>query len=179
MQRAAETETGRLTRALAQAQAELMASRLEVSGTRAETVHFKGFLRRAEADIAAAQANSAVLEGEIASLKAQATEIAALRTSLGHVQAERDALRASFSWRISAPVRLVGGWLRRARPATRPNGAAPEPPPMPAPAAPPADPPADPNAPYIFRPMPVPSDPPSGTTPVVTLDELHQLSRSL
>jgi hypothetical protein len=33
----------------------------------------------------------------------------------------------------------------------------------------------DPNAPYIFRPAPVPADVPA----VVTLDELYKLSRSL
>lgn len=120
--------------------------------------------------------------------EAQETEIARLNGALAALQSENLALqaaigvlRASLSWRISAPVRVLGSLARnfvarqptlrrvflqlreRRRPAA----------PGIAPAALPV--PTDPNARYIYQPGPF-SD---HDTSVVTLDMLYHLSRSL
>jgi hypothetical protein len=124
----AETETGRLLAdaqadlqrhevALAKLQGELMASRLEVSGARGETVQFQGFLRRAEAQAAAAhahieelRAHAASREAEIARLHA---DISTLHAGMAVLRADGDALRASLSWRITSPLRRTVRLLRR------------------------------------------------------------------
>ena len=140
-----ETEAGRLQRALTDAQTdlqrhsgtlsklqgELMASRLEVSGIRAETVQYQGFLRRAEMQIAAAHVHAANLETEIARLHAHIEElrahagnrdgeivrlhahIATLQNEVGQLRTYGDAVRASTSWRITQPLRVVVRLLGR------------------------------------------------------------------
>jgi hypothetical protein len=103
---------------LSRLQGELMASRLEVSGARAETVQFQGFLRRAEAEAAAAHAHIAELRANAASREAEnadrhEAEIVRLRGRMDTLQAEIDALYASRSWRMSAPIRAASRIMRR------------------------------------------------------------------
>jgi hypothetical protein len=201
-----DTETDRLRRALAEAEAELqrhgaalaklqgelMASRLEVSGAREETVQLRGMLRRAEANLRKAEASASADQARIASLEADAigrnAEIMGLQAEIGRLQAETRALRtgmdvlhASLSWRISAPVRLAGRVMRRIlRPAIRRAAVS-----LRA-----ASPPPSPSAPPPAAPLPAPADlpprailqadpRPAATEGVVTLDALYQLSRSL
>jgi hypothetical protein len=192
----AETEADRLRFALTESEADLrrhgtvlkrlqgevMASHLEVAGARSETVQFQGMLRRAEEDAAAAHRRVAALEAEIAR---QNAAIAALHAEVVPLRTATDLMRASLSWRISAPVRVFGRLARvllvrqpvlrraiqklRGRPQLAPPLT-----PSPPPAAPPP-PRADPNARYIFQPAPSSDD----GTGVVTLDTLYHLSRSL
>ena len=200
-----ETETDRLRMALAEARAdlqrrdaallrlqgELMASRLEVAGARGETVQFQGMLRRsqeAEATTAQAWAELESANSEIAQLHA---DVAALQSVIATLQAEivvlrggMDLLRASASWRMSAPIRLAGRLMRRIRAAglrlLRANRRT-----IPRQAAPVAQPPAalpslgDPNARAIFQAAPFADHPAGEAEGVVTLDGLYHLSRSL
>jgi hypothetical protein len=113
-----QTDLQRHTAVLSKLQGELMASRLEVSGARGETVQFQGFLRRAEAEAAAARvhiaelrANAAAREAEIAAR--HKAEIARLHDRISTLQAEIDALYASRSWRLSAPIRMASRILGR------------------------------------------------------------------
>jgi hypothetical protein len=101
----AQGELERHIAALLKLQGELMASRIEVSGARGETVQYQGFLRRAEADIAAAQAREMALAGEVAALTRHAETL----------EAGLQAVRASLSWRVSSPVRLIGRFVGRSR----------------------------------------------------------------
>jgi hypothetical protein len=191
----AEADLQRHDAALLRLQGELMASRLEVSGAREETVQFRGMLHRAEE--AAATAASAA-HARIVSLEADAigrdAEIIRLHAAITTLQAEihairagMDLLRASFSWRISAPVRAVGGVIRAIRStlvrgigATRPGlrhavlpSGVPPPLPLPLPA------PADRAARAIVQPAPLADPHPAAEEGVVTLDALYQLSRAI
>jgi hypothetical protein len=194
-----ETETDRLRRTLAESHAdlqrrdaallklqrELMVSRREVAGAREETVQFQGMLRRAEAAAAVAMETCTGLEAAAASRTA---EIAQLQTVITTLQGEASALRASMhlvyasaSWRMSAPVRVVGQLMRSVRNAAglrrAIRGASPHQTPPLSPAALPS--PADPNIVAIFQAAPF-VEPPSGEGEgVVTLDALYRLSRSL
>jgi hypothetical protein len=189
-----ETETDRLRAILAEARAdlqrrdaallklqgELMVSRLEVAGARDETVQFRGMLRRAEDAAARLEAlgdrNAEIMElhAVIATLQ---SETSALRAAIG-------LLHASASWRISAPVRLAGRWMRGIRTAARPllraiRRARPHQ------TAPVAQPPAtlaipeDPNARIMFQGASFMEAAPAEAEGVVTLDALYRLSRSL
>jgi hypothetical protein len=198
-----ETETDRLRRTLAESHAdlqrrdaallklqrELMVSRREVAGAREETVQFQGMLRRAEAAAAAAMETCTRLEAEAEAEAASRTaEIAQLQTVITTLQGEASALRASMhlvyasaSWRMSAPVRVVGQLMRSVRNAAglrrAIRGASPHQTPPLSPAALPS--PADPNIVAIFQAAPF-VEPPSGEGEgVVTLDALYRLSRSL
>jgi hypothetical protein len=209
-----ETEVERLRRAFAEVEAdlqrhkvalsklqrELMASRLEVSGARDETMQFRGLLRRAQAEAAeaaTARTQIATLEADVASGNA---EISQLQTVIASLQAETlalkagmDILRASLSWRISAPVRVVGRLIRgivvrmpslhqtirRLPSPTDHAGAATNPPPAPQTPPVPLPDPVDPNARYIFRAAPFAELRPGEAEGLVTLDALYHLSRSL
>ncbi len=116
----AEADLQRHAAALAKLQGEFAASRLEVAGARGETVQYRGFLGQAEADVAAAfahieelRAHAAQRETEIGRLHAELVGVAAAHALL---RAEIDGLRASLSWRMSAPIRVAGRLLRRGRP---------------------------------------------------------------
>lgn len=201
----AETETDRLRFAVTELQADLQrhslmlkrlqgevaASHLEVAGARGETVQLQEMLRQAEADaaiiypsrIAPLEAEVASLEAEIARLHALIADQAAANVA---VQADIDLIRASLSWRISVPIRILGRLARRLPgrqflPRRRirtlnerlPSPLHVQPASVVASVSPPL--PTDPNARYIFRPTTLPDD---GTS-VVTLDALYHLSRSL
>ena len=204
-----ETETDRLRMALAEAEAdlqrqaaalsrlqgELMASRLEVSGAREETVQFRGMLQRAEAAAtrAASSAHARIVDleadaiGRDAELTRLHAAITTLQAEIRAVRAGMDLLRASFSWRISAPVRVGGRVIRGIRTtlmrgiaATRPalrhtalRSEAPLPPP------PPVPPPNDRAVRAIVQPAPLANSLPAAAEGVVTLDALYQLSRAL
>jgi hypothetical protein len=172
-------------------QGEIAASHLEVAGARGETVQWQGMLRQAEADAAIVYPSRiAPLEAEIASLTSEITELRAIiadrEVANVALRADVDLIRASLSWRISTPVRIVGRLARRltgrqwrlARPLPTLRvslPATPEvaPPPVVASIAPAM--PTDPNARYAFQVAP-PSDNEAG---ILTLDALYHLSRSL
>jgi hypothetical protein len=117
-------------------------------------------------------------EAEIVRLKSVNAE---LQTETMALRAAVHLMRASLSWRITAPIRTVGG-LARILAARHPalwrssrkllGLLYPVPVVPPTPSAPP---PIDANARYVFQPAP-PSDDGTG---VVTLDTLFHLSRSL
>jgi hypothetical protein len=213
----AETEVDRLQRALAEVEAdlerhktalsklqrELMASRLEVSGARSETVQFHGLLRRSQAEATKAVAEAATAHAQIATLEADAAsgsaEIPRLQAVIASLQAETlalragmDVLRASLSWRISAPVRVVGrltrGIVARMRSLLQatwsrlpPSDQAEVATSPPAPLAPPGPSPhpTDPNDGYIFQAAPLAELRSGEAEGVLTLDALYHLSRSL
>jgi hypothetical protein len=173
----AETEADRLRIALSEVEADLrrykaavsklqdalMVARHEVAGARGETVQFKAMLERAQAVAPAALARIAILETEAIGRDA---EIMRLQVETQALRAGIDVLRASFSWRISAPVRVAGGLIRALRP-RRSRRASAEAEPAPAPPAP--------------LPAPVFNAAPQvgAAEGVVTLDALYQLSRTL
>jgi hypothetical protein len=189
-----ETETDRLRMTLAEAHAdlqrrdaallklqrELMVSRREVAGAREETVQFQGMLRRAEEAVARLEA-AGDRNAEITELHAV---IATLQTETSALRASMDLLHASASWRISAPVRVVGRLMRRARTVAsgfirtirhgRPQQSAPSVEPRTISTSP-----GDPNEGAIFRAEPLVEHPSGAAKDVVTLDVLYHLSRSL
>jgi hypothetical protein len=199
-----ETETDRLRMALADTlsdlqrrdaallklQGELMASRLEVARARRETVQFQGLLRRAE-EAGAAQATAharAGLESATASWNAEITQlhavIATLQAETSALRTGMDLLRASASWRISAPIRVVGRWMRGVRRVARGVPRAIRRPLLPRTAPLPQSlealpNPADPNQGAILQTGPFVEHPTDATEGVVTLNALYQLSRSL
>lgn len=65
-----------------------------------------------DAQLESERAVSAALRGQISDLTG---EIANLREQLANVKNELDEMQASTSWRVSAPVRLIGGVTRRKR----------------------------------------------------------------
>jgi hypothetical protein len=187
----AETETDRLAQAEADSatfsklQGELMASGLEVSGAPEETVRFQGLLRRAKEALANARVSN--LEAGAARRDAEIVTLQALITLL-----RAKTLRASLSWCISAPVRVVGRLIRDFV-ATRPGlhyairrlaaflrraEATASPPPAPAPPGLLPG-PLDSNACSIFQGAPLLELPPDEAEGVVTLGMLYHLSRSL
>jgi phage shock protein A len=65
-----------------------------------------------DAQLESERAVSAALRGQISDLTG---EIANLREQLANAKNELDEMQASTSWRVSAPVRLIGGVTRRRR----------------------------------------------------------------
>ena len=186
-----DPETDRLRNALAVAQAdlrlhvaalsklqgELSASRVEAASTRQETINFRGYLQQSQADVEAAHVHIGELSVRAAAREAEfAAAIAALHAEAAALQTALALVHASFSWRVTRPVRVMGRILRWCRRAMRP-GAHSTTPAQPgaaasaAAAAPPIIP--DPNAPYLFKSAPF-GDVGQGT---VTVEELHHLSR--
>jgi hypothetical protein len=189
-----ETESDRLRAALTEArsdlrwrdaallkvQSELMASRLEVAAAREETMQFHGMLRRVEEAAARLEATGD-RNAEITELHAV---IASLRAETSALRVSMDLVHASASWRISAPVRVVGRLMRGIRTAgsrllraiRRARGH------QKAPVSPPPDvlrSSGDPNDCAIFRAAPFVGHPSGEAEGVVTLDALYHLSRSL
>jgi hypothetical protein len=197
-----ETEIDRLRMALADAladlqrrdaallrlQGELMASRLEVARARRETVQFQGLLRRAE-EAGAAQATAHARAGlESATANAEITQlhavIATLQAETSALRTGMDLLRASASWRISAPVRVVGRLMRGVRRVARGVPWAIRRPLLPRTAPLPQSlealpNPADPNQGAILQTGPFVEHPAGDAEGIVTLNALYQLSRSL
>jgi hypothetical protein len=189
-----ETKTDRLRTMLAEARAdlqrrdaallklqgELMASRLEVAAAREETMQFQGMLRRAEEAAARLEATGH-RNAELTELHAV---IATLRAETSALRVGMDLMHASASWRISAPVRVVGRLMRRARTVAsgfirtirhaRPHQSAPSVEPRAISTSP-----GDPNEGAIFRAKPLVEHPSGAAESVVTLDALYHLSRSL
>lgn len=88
---------------VAQAQVELAQARVEVVQTQVHDAHARDVLRLQE--VQAAEGARLALADTVAASEAQ---IAGLTNTVAQ-------LRASTSWRITAPVRAVGTWLRRFR----------------------------------------------------------------
>jgi hypothetical protein len=193
-----ETETDRLRTALAEAradlqrrdmallklQSELMASRLEVAGAREEMVQYQGLLCRMEEPAAHARVG---LESAVS----RNAEITQLRAVIATLQAETlalragiDIMRASASWRISAPVRMVGrltrgfreaalGLLRAIQPVHRHKPA------LLAQRATTLPNPGEPHKGTLFQASPFVKNSSGQAEGVVTLEVLYHLSRSL
>jgi hypothetical protein len=196
----AETEAERQRRALAAVEAdleqhraalsklqrELMASRLEVSDARGETVQFQVMLRRAQEEAAKLDTAHRGLASRDAEIMRLHSVIASLQGETLALKTGMDILRSSFSWRISAPVRVVGRLIRAIvarrsslrqvlrRPPAPLDGARSA---ADAPATLPG--PVDPNARAMFQATALAELRPGEAEGVVTLDALFHLSRSL
>jgi len=90
-------------KALAQVQTDLVSTRQEVAEARAESKHYREGMAQSAADAAQARA-------EIAHFR-EVTRQAQVQVAAVH--AELNALHASTSWRVSAPVRFLGRLLKR------------------------------------------------------------------
>nr|WP_321986241.1 hypothetical protein [uncultured Lichenicoccus sp.] len=189
--------------ALSRLQGELAASRLEVAGARGETMVYRAMVQRAQAELAEAELAQAGLAGQAADVAGQDAEIARLHAIIAAQHSEMQslgtaivALYASFSWRVSRPVRVASRSIRRIlrapaavrrlvrRVPTAPDhaGAAASPQESPPASAPPPAPPpgmVDPNAGHVFQAAPMAEAGPAEPDRVVTLDALYHLSRSL
>ena len=185
---AAETELHRVSRALADAQAdlqrhcaalqklqgELMISRLEVATARTEIVRHQSLLRTAQADLETAHARMEELKAITAEREAEITQLRRERKAASPVIKMPAMLAwraARFSHRIMA--RSVGAALVVARMRDRVHGLSAPPKQPPATAA------ADPNERYTFKPAETPAQPPPEAQGHVSLHELYRLSRSL
>ena len=91
---------------LSKLQAELMMVRQELSVARAGGVQLRGLLSRAEA----AASTAAAIGTQNTALQ---RDILRLQAGMAELRANIDAIHASLSWRISAPVRIIGRLLRR------------------------------------------------------------------
>jgi hypothetical protein len=91
-------------KALAQVQSALVSTRQEVADARAESKHFREVMTQLQADVAAARAETDHFRELMTQAQAQS---AALHQEL-------NALHTSTSWRVSAPVRVIGRMLRAA-----------------------------------------------------------------
>jgi FkbM family methyltransferase len=89
-------------KALSQVQNDLVSTRLEVADARAESKHFREGMAQAAAEAAHARAQINHFREVMAQAQAQSAAL----------QQEIKGLHASTSWRVSAPVRLVGRMLR-------------------------------------------------------------------
>jgi FkbM family methyltransferase len=113
-------DLARHNKALSQVQNDLLSTRQEVADARAESNHFRELMKQA-------QAQSAALQVERNHLKQAQAQSAALQVKSNHfqelmkqaqaqsaaLQVEVHALRASTSWRLSAPIRAFGRIFRR------------------------------------------------------------------
>lgn len=96
-------------KALSQVQNDLVSTRLEVADARAESQLFREAMAQVQAQSAAEAADA---RAQINHLRAVITQAQAQAAALHQ---EIKGLHASVSWRVSAPVRLVGRMLRALR----------------------------------------------------------------
>ena len=184
----AETELHRVSRALADAQAdlqrhcaalqklqgELMISRLEVATARTEIVRHQSLLRTAQADLQAAHASIEELPAIAMEREAEITRLRRELQGAGPVIKLPAVLvlrAARFSRRVLAHNASATQVVARVRGRLPRLGARPE--------RPPAGAPVDPNERYTFKPAEQPGEPPPGAQGHVSLNELYRLSRSL